>query len=606
MAILTAQSAIPEALARAGQLLQAGDASLAERTLAPLLERFPSDPRLLHLAGVTWMHLHDHAAAAELFSRARAANPGEAVLAFSHATALRWLERHGEAAEAFIAATRLRPDYAEAYFEAGSSLEQSGKWNQAEAVLRQWLAAMPDHPRAKMALADLLLRLKRPAEAEPLLREILSGSIPPLMRADTLKSLGLALYRQGKDKEALDICEQSAALNPDTANDAARAEILQKFKRYDEAARLSAGLVAREPAKPEWHKFHNDLMYRLGSPDYLKSFDRAPKTVELLLCKAYFLAHEKRAEEAHQVYRETLALDPDNKIAGTGLGNTLVQLKRHDEALQVLEELVARHGEDPNLLISVAEAAIASGDPEKSAVFCERSLAVSPHDQAVLAVLGTAWRLQGDERDESLNGYDSLIRIYDLDPPEGFSDMESFNAELNAWLDRIHPATREYLDQSLRNGTQTPDRLFGAGHDLVERLKRRIGEAVARYIADMKPDAAHPLLSRRGRDFDYTGSWSSRLRDCGFHTNHVHPEGWISSCYYVALPRAVDDKKERQGWIKFGEPALDVALKEPIRRAIQPKAGRLVLFPSYMWHGTIPFHDSQPRTTIAFDVVPKS
>jgi len=25
-----------------------------------------------------------------------------------------------------------------------------------------------------------------------------------------------------------------------------------------------------------------------------------------------------------------------------------------------------------------------------------------------------------------------------------------------------------------------------------------------------------------------------------------------------------------------------------------------------MWHGTIPFHDTEPRTTIAFDVIPKS
>jgi hypothetical protein len=24
-----------------------------------------------------------------------------------------------------------------------------------------------------------------------------------------------------------------------------------------------------------------------------------------------------------------------------------------------------------------------------------------------------------------------------------------------------------------------------------------------------------------------------------------------------------------------------------------------------MWHGTVPFHDAQARTTIAFDVVPK-
>jgi tetratricopeptide (TPR) repeat protein len=38
----------------------------------------------------------------------------------------------------------------------------------------------------------------------------------------------------------------------------------------------------------------------------------------------------------------------------------------------------------------------------------------------------------------------------------------------------------------------------------------------------------------------------------------------------------------------------------------KPRPDRLVLFPSYMWHGTIPFHDAQPRTTIAFDVVPKT
>ena len=43
---------------------------------------------------------------------------------------------------------------------------------------------------------------------------------------------------------------------------------------------------------------------------------------------------------------------------------------------------------------------------------------------------------------------------------------------------------------------------------------------------------------------------------------------------------------------------------DSIRRAIQPKPGRLVLFPSYMWHGTIPFHADAVRTTIAFDVVP--
>ncbi|HWC63258.1 MAG TPA: putative 2OG-Fe(II) oxygenase [Rhizomicrobium sp.] len=84
--------------------------------------------------------------------------------------------------------------------------------------------------------------------------------------------------------------------------------------------------------------------------------------------------------------------------------------------------------------------------------------------------------------------------------------------------------------------------------------------------------------------------------------NHIHPEGWISSCYYVAVPEAVKNDETKEGWIKFGEPSVEAGLG--FRRAIQPQPGRLVLFPSYMWHGTIPFHDKAVRTTIAFDAVP--
>jgi hypothetical protein len=209
-----------------------------------------------------------------------------------------------------------------------------------------------------------------------------------------------------------------------------------------------------------------------------------------------------------------------------------------------------------------------------------------------------------DERDEELNGYDTLVRIFELEPPQGFSGMDDFNAGLDAELNRLHPQNREFLGQSLRGGTQTPDDLFGMQLPLVQKLKQRIDEAVCRYIAGLRDNPAHPFLSRRRENFRYAGAWSSRLRDRGFHVNHIHPMGWISSCYYVAVPPAVGDTATREGWIKFGEPQLELPLKNPIRRAIQPAPGRLVLFPSYLWHGTIPFRDAAARTTIAFDVVP--
>jgi hypothetical protein len=56
------------------------------------------------------------------------------------------------------------------------------------------------------------------------------------------------------------------------------------------------------------------------------------------------------------------------------------------------------------------------------------------------------------------------------------------------------------------------------------------------------------------------------------------------------------------GWLKFGEPDIDLGL--PQHHAVQPRPGRLVLFPSYFWHGTVPFEDTAPRLTVAFDVRP--
>ena len=40
------------------------------------------------------------------------------------------------------------------------------------------------------------------------------------------------------------------------------------------------------------------------------------------------------------------------------------------------------------------------------------------------------------------------------------------------------------------------------------------------------------------------------------------------------------------------------------RHTVRPQPGMLVLFPSYFWHGTVPFKSDQPRLTVAFDAVP--
>jgi tetratricopeptide (TPR) repeat protein len=596
-------------LVTATQALQAGNLMAAEIALAPLFRgMLAGDPDLLNIAGTLRMNQGRMADAAALFDSAVASAPREPTFRFNLGLALSRLGRLAAAETAFRATLKNKPDFVQALFELGALLHRTGRLDEAEKRIRQVLKHMPGQAHAELALAAILVDARRFDEAESAARRGLAAAGEPNLKAQLYLQLAQALRRQRKDDEALAALDNAQALQPSLPGLARhRAETLQNLNRFDEALAILEKELARTPADPALHLDYNALLYQLNrSGDFLKSYARAPESRELLLGKAFLLAREKQHEEAYAIYTGLQARDPNDRLAAIGAAQLMTAMGRHDESLALFEGVLARHGQEPKLLSLAAEPALLLGDPQKAAWLCEQGLAKEPYNASCLAMLSIASRITEDGRDAAINSYDSLVRIFDLDPPEGFSDMESFNAELNASLDRLHPKSRELIDQSLRGGTQTPGHLFPTGLPLVAKLKQRIDEAVARYIAELGEDASHPLLSRCGKSFGYSGSWSSRLFDSGFHVNHVHPDGWISSCYYVAVPDSVKDETARQGWIKFGEPAIAVALKDPIRRAIQPVAGRLVLFPSYTWHGTVPFHDAAARTTIAFDVVPVS
>jgi len=462
----------------------------------------------------------------------------------------------------------------------------------------------PGQPRLLLNLGKVTAALGRLAEAEIILGRGLELAPDPALKADFAADLFSVQRQQHKREAALATATLIRGLDPArVAFDDERFDLLNELGRHDEALTLMQAMLAREPANALLHRQYNGLLHRLGRQDEMfRSYDAAPASTDLQMDKAILLSQSGRYDDGQAAVAALLVREPDNVQALLASASMLTELERTDEAIALLEKAQARRPGDMSFKAGIGNAALRGGDPQKAAAFLEEALQAAPNDNISLARLSTAWRLLGEERDEALMGYDELVRIFDLDAPPGFSSMAAFNAELEAVLAGLHPNTREYLDQSLRGGTQTQGNIFGAGHVLVDMIKLRIDEAVARYIAELAADPAHPLRRHKCDGFAYAGSWSSRLSDCGFHTNHLHPMGWISSCYYVGLPAVIANETARQGWIKFGEPDFKSGLA--IRRAIQPQPGRLVLFPSYMWHGTIPFRSAEKRTTIAFDVVP--
>jgi tetratricopeptide (TPR) repeat protein len=535
--------------------------------------------------------------------------PDDPRIAISLGLVLRQMQRPAEAKAQFSGVIQRHPTLAEAHYGLGLACQDMMDMVGAEAAFRSALMHNPGLLPAALGLASVCNFSNRPDEALDLLEQAATPDVR--LGAAIEQARGDAQQIKDQNEAALVHFERALVLQPGLAGAAySRAVALQCLGRDEEALAGLRQVVKDHPADLMAHDTLNQMLYRLKRDDeFLRSYDDAaakfPSTPYFALAKAALLVRSERYAEALDLYGNALKLAPGEPVVLQGRAMAQLKMGQVDAAIASYEEGLKRAPNDLNMLTGVAAAYLMARAAKKAEAAALRALDLAPADQTGLGVLGTAWRLMDDGREDDLHRYDDFIQVFDLEPPAGFSDMAAFCGELDRWLDTQHSDKREHLDQSLRGGTQTMGDLLRPGRSpLLDGLRQRIEEAVRRYVASLPKDEHHPFLRWRERNFRFTGSWSSRLKDRGFHANHLHPKGWISSTFYVALPETVHDTIAREGWIKFGEPSFDVGLSDPVRRAVQPRVGRLVLFPSYTWHGTVPFYAPRNRTTIAFDAVP--
>lgn len=231
-------------------------------------------------------------------------------------------------------------------------------------------------------------------------------------------------------------------------------------------------------------------------------------------------------------------------------------------------------------------------------------------DEALPLVTGTsaalywpyislAWRLLGDPAWHWLDRPEDLIRCVDT----SISGVDL--AELARLLRGLHTAQAPYLEQSVRGGTQTDRSVLLRHEPQLQCLRQRLIAAVRDYVSALPPvDPRHPLLARpRGGDLLIEGSWSVRLMPQGHNVPHTHAMGWLSTAFYVAVPNDDLLGPAPAGHIAFGIPPPELGLPLEPYRAVAPEPGRLVIFPSTTWHGTIPFAAGE-RLIVSFDVKP--
>ena len=472
-----------------------------------------------------------------------------------------------------------RPDFVEALRLYAGTKQALGDVDGAERILRRAFDLDPNWAPTLAALGELLLNRGNIAEAEPLLRRA----------AQRLPQAALALSRHEAVTRVRNLVVCGKLDHAETVlRDCLRTDPLHA-DAHDHLARLV------------WMRTGDAAQTTAALDEVLRRF---PDDVALHATKAAILQGAGDARGAHACLA---ALAERGQAPPALLVRAGLAALEFDPALAhgYAERAASAMPENTAARSLLAAALLGLGDAQAALPHCGALRAAAADDQYFIALQTTAWRLLDDPRYHEYCDYAQWVLPQRLETPPGWPNLAAFFADLGRSLDRLHdPHGHALLFQSLRHGTETTQDLSRSDDPAIRALFAAFDAPIRLYLDHIR-NGPEPLRRGNNGGYRFNGSWSVRLRSAGFHTNHVHPRGWISSACYIELPDINADANEDAGRLTFGEPSLIITPALHAEHAVHPEVGMLVLFPSYFWHGTVPFTSQRTRLTVAFDVVPE-
>jgi tetratricopeptide (TPR) repeat protein len=398
----------------------------------------------------------------------------------------------------------------------------------------------------------------------------------------------LKLYGKGREADAEILCRRAIAKGLDGIKvQLFLARLWQNQGRLDEAEQALRAAVRLDPASPPAQRELAQLIWmRTGDLARARAgLDAGPPTPVITSLTVRLLQWAGEDEAAAAFAAERADRDPSLNVLAARAAVTV-----DPEAAARRLAITPQIGDGIARAKAEIETSLALGEAQDAARRAEHLHRARPTDHYVTALLAAAWRLNADPRCRVLYDYEKQVRTHRIAVPPGWTDLSSYLADLAGALDEVHGGLTHPIGQSLRHGSQTARDLREYPHPAIGALFGALDGPIRQHIAKLGV-----------RNYRVLGAWSVRLKEEGFHVDHVHPEGWLSSAFYVRVPPGVTD---HAGWLKFGEPGTPTRPCLGAEYFIQPAPGLLALFPSYMWHGTVPFAGDQTRLACAFDIVP--
>ena len=472
-------------------------------------------------------------------------------------------------------------------------LFQNGLYNNAEKIAQSITKEFPRYQFAWKVLGVIFTKTNRVNDALVVTKKAVK--LYP-QDAHAHLNLGIIFKKLGKLNNAKDSYRQAISLKSNYAEAHNNlGNVLEEMGRFEDAVSSYRNAISFNNSFAEAHNNLGVAFEKLGQSDnamssYKEAIALNPEYAEAHNNLGNVLAEMGRLEEAEISYRKAIKFKHNYVEAHNNLGNILRLGKKYEEATYHFDLLNTDFGTALSLECLYLSKNYIEFENRLNALCLLEKMNLR------VAALSSFAAHQLKKKDP----YPFCKNPIDFVLIQNISDYDLNSDDI---LDEIIKETDEYqLNWEARTtkfGFQGPPDIFEKPSKIILVLEKIIQQAVTTYYNNFKSES-NLFMKSWPKKYKLSG-WYNKLVKNGHHTSHIHQNGWLSGVIYL---KTINLPNSDEGAIEFGLHGYDLPIVDENypRKIHRPKRGDIVLFPSSLFHRTIPFSMDSERSTIAFDL----
>ena len=405
-------------------------------------------------------------------------------------------------------------------------------------------------------------------------------------------------------------------------------------KKYSLAQKEVEKLIERKSNLPLLYNIYGAILakqFKLNKAitEYKKSIKLNSNYFEPYYNLGNLFMRYKLANDALVNYEKAIKLKPDFHEAYIRLGNAYKYLNKFDETIKTFKKLVKIDPDFPGGHINLGAALQEAGHFEEAIPHLKKFGIASK--ARVLECLYSLKKFKEYENYQSelakndpaniraatisifVSSQTDLINLNKFcKKPFNYISIknikdENFNKDFT-WQGLLKDVEKvdefwEPFGRVTRQAYKTHDNIFNYQQKNIQKLKEIILNQIEIFKKTYSKNS-DDFIKLWPKSFQLYG-WHVRYKKLGHQTAHIHPDGWLSGVLYIKIPK---ERKKNEGAIKFSlhgfnYPIFNKKKKIPTKYYL-PQSGDLVLFPSSLFHGTVPCESEEERHVLAFDLRP--